>query len=496
MIVNTEYLNGKLMVSYIDTKGKLQFKNYSWTDPQQWVVTHERDIAKAEGYKTWDGKPVKKIGVRFPNRYTVYDFLDDLPKDEQDDIFAFNQPDMFFCDIETEIIDGFPEAHLAESPITAVCIVNKDKVFLMGLKPLTDKEVIKMESEMNKHFKHLDTKYTIKWHHCEDEHELLSIFFNNLMPKMPILTGWNFVGYDWVYLVTRARKLGINPNVASPTGKLIRPWKKNAADYSPSYEELPKHRLVFDYLDIFNKWDTSIKIKESLKLDFISEQLLGVKKLEFKDNMNLKDAYHKDWYTYCLYNCIDTALVQLIHNKQRTFDIMLAMSNLSKIPIEDSLSAIRVTEGLFFKDYKSVGIVMAKSNAPQVIETVTESDIDIEDEELLGGYVKFPSIGLKSWITVFDFASLYPTTMMQFNIAPESYRGIKVNNTQAILNGKLYDIKPNDIILLNNTVFENCGSKTKELISSLFKMRKADKKISLAHKKQKQLIKDYLTNKK
>jgi DNA polymerase elongation subunit (family B) len=491
MIVNYEYNNGKLLVSYIDNKGKLQFKNYNWQNPLQWTVTHERDVNKSNDFHTWDGKPVKHVNVRYPNRYSVLDFLYNLPDEEKNDIFSYNEPQMFFCDIEVEVTDGFPEAHIAANPITAVCLINNNKVFLMGLKPFTDTEIDKMTKDLNKHFEKHNTEYTIQWHHCEDEVELLNIFFNNLMPKIPVLTGWNFVGYDWVYFVTRARKLGINPNVASPTGKLIRPWKKTENIQKPSYEELPKHRLVFDYMDIFKKWDTSIKIKESDKLDFVSDKLLGTKKLEMK--YSIKDMYHKDWYTYCLYNCIDTALVQLIHKKQRTFDIMLAISNLAKIQIEDAPSAIRVTEGILFKDYKEIGIVMAKSQNTTVLETPPENDIDIDDE-LLGGYVKYPSVDLKSWITVFDFASLYPTTMMQFNIAPESYRGIKINESMSILNGKEYVIKSDDIVLLNNTVFENKDSRTKQIISNIFKDRKKNKNIGLAHKKQEQLIKDYYNN--
>ena len=320
---------------------------------------------------------------------------------------------------------------------------------------------------------------------------MLNIFFNDIMPRIPVLTGWNFVSYDWVYFVTRARKLGINPNVASPTGKLIRPWKKNTNQFDkPSYEELPKHRLVFDYMDIFGKWDRSIKIQESNKLDFIADKVLGVKKLEL--GMPLKDLYHKDWYKYCLYCCIDTALVQQIHNKRRTFDLMLAVSNLAQIQIEDSLSAIRVTEGIFFKEYMDNGIVMAKQ---QIFDNTPEDETKTEDD-LAGGYVKFPSIGLIPWITVFDFSSLYPTTMRQFNIGPESYRGIKINDSVALLNGKEYNIKENDIVLLNGTVFENNEGITKGLLTNLFAQRKKDKGVGLAHKKQKQLLIDYLKDRK
>lgn len=489
MIVNYEYSNSKLMVSYIDPRGKLQFKNYSMYNPMQWTVTHERDQHKSDTYKTWDGKPVKLMAVRYPNRYTIYDFLRNLPKAERDDIFAFNNPQMFFCDIEVEVTDGFPEAHKAENPITAVCVITGDKVFLMGLKPLTDAQISKMETEMNEHFKHLGTKYKIQWHFCEDEHELLNIFFNNLLPKMPVLTGWNFVGYDWVYFVTRARKLGINPDVASPTGRLVRPWKKNENAQKPTFEELPMHRLVFDYMDIFNKWDQSIKIKENEKLDFISSKVLGVKKLEYEGS--IKDLYHKEWYKYCLYNCIDTALVQLIHEKQRTFDLMLAISNLASIQIADSLSAIRVTEGIFFEEYKNVGIVMAKQHVQQPILDLTGDDVEPAEEDLEGGYVKYPSIGLKSWISVFDFESLYPKTMIQYNIGPETFRGMKVTDTTAILNGREYHIKDNDIVLLNGAVFENSDGKTKEIITNLFARRKSNKATSLDHKIQRELIKQY-----
>jgi len=500
MIVHYEYSNSKLIVSYIDETGKLKFKNYNWHNPMQWTVTHEKDFNKSKEFRTWDGKPVKLMAARNPNRYTVYDFLDALPEEEKKDIFAYNEPNMFFCDIEVEITDGFPEAHIAANPITAVCIIFKDKVFLMGLKDLTDKQVSKMEKDMNEYFKDFDTHYTIQWQYCETEYELLDTFFNKLLPKMPVLTGWNFVGYDWVYFVTRARKLGLNPNVASPTGKLIKPWKKNANIQKPSFEELPKHRLIFDYMDIFKKWDTSIKIKENDSLNFISKKVLGVKKLDYSKGpdgktMTLKELYHKDWYTYCLYNCIDTALVQLIHQKQRTFDLMLSISNMAKIQIEDSLSAIRVTEGIFLYEYKKDGIVMAKqyqNSTPTPGLELDLADIDKdEDDELSGGYVKFPAVGLMSWISVFDFASLYPTTMRQFNIGPESYRGIKVNETTAILDGKEYQIQPNDIVLLNNTVFKNEDGRTKKLITKIFGDRKMNKNIALAHKKEHQLVKDY-----
>lgn len=492
MIINHEYNNGKLILSYINSKGRTQFKNYPWNNLTQWKVCSDKDTAKDPFFHTWDNKPVKKDYSRYPNRYDIYEFLHKLPEEEKKEIFAYNEPKITFCDIEVEITDGFPEAHLANNKITAICLIRGNKILLMGLKELTDYQVEVMQEDINKYFKKYNTNYKLQWIYFESEYKMVYAFFNEYLKGIDVLTGWNFIGYDWVYFVTRARKLGINPNVASPTGKLIKPWKKTDTKQKPTFEELPKHKLVFDYMDIFDKWDTSIKIKESNSLDFVSSQVLGIKKYEYEGN--LKDLYHKDWNAYCLYNCIDTALVQLIHNKQKTFDLMLALSNLAKIPIEDSVSAIRVSEGLFFDSYYESGIVMVKQRAGIV---VTDNEDEDDDElELKGGYVKFPTLGIHNWISVFDFMSLYPTTMRQFNIGPDSYKGIKINDFEALLNGVKTTIEPNDIILDNNTVFINNDSNTKKIITKLFDDRKKNKNIALGYRTQGKLIQNYLNNKK
>lgn len=488
MIVNYEYLNGKLIVSYINPKGNLEFKNYNWNAPLEWYPCSDKDLQKSEFFHTWDNKPVKLGSCRYPSRYAIYEFFMKLPEQEKNDIFSFNQPKLFFCDIEVEITEGFPEAHIANNKVTAMCFIIGDKILLLGIQELSEKQVKQIETDINLYFKDYNTKYTVEWVCFDTEYDMLEYFFNDLIKKIPVLTGWNFVSYDWVYLVTRARKIGINPNVASPTGKLLKPWKKNANIHKPSFEELPKHRFILDYMDIFDKWDTSIKIKESNALDFISGKLLGIKKLEYSGT--LKELYEKDYYKYMLYNCVDTALVQQIHNKQRTFDIMLAISNLAKIPMEDALSAIRVTEGIFFEKYYEKGIVMVKQKNVSTI--ISSDDVEVEvEEELAGGYVKYPTVGLKRWLTVFDFASLYPTTMMEFNIAPESFRGMKINDFTAILNGVRYNIQPNDIVLLNGAVFKNENSETKKILGSIFANRKKNKNQGLDYKKQEQLIKNY-----
>ena len=81
----------------------------------------------------------------------------------------------------------------------------------------------------NKYFEKFGTEYKFKYIKYDDEFDMLYAFFYKMVPKMPLLTGWNFLNYDWLYLVNRSRKISkwangkeykIDPSVASLTKKI------------------------------------------------------------------------------------------------------------------------------------------------------------------------------------------------------------------------------------------------------------------------------------
>ena len=51
-----------------------------------------------------------------------------------------------------------------------------------------------------------------------------------------------------------------------------------------------------------------------------------------------------------------------------------------------------------------------------------------EHTKFEGAYVKQPIKGLHEWVVCFDFASLYPNTMMQWGLSPEIYIGKNLSN--------------------------------------------------------------------
>ncbi len=144
MLIETQYLTNtkKLVCSYVDKTGDIKLKYYDWDNPVKYVTCEDDDTQKHPTYKSWDGKSVKLVQVERPDRYAIYEYLDSLPKEEQDELFEFNLPKIYFIDIETEIVDGFPEAsdvkdasgnviqEGAATQVLSISIVYDDKIIL------------------------------------------------------------------------------------------------------------------------------------------------------------------------------------------------------------------------------------------------------------------------------------------------------------------------------------------------------------------------------
>lgn len=446
-------------------------------------MTGDDDPEKSGRYVTWDGRAVKEIYTKYPNKYSVYDFIDNLDDGEREEIYGYQEPNIFFVDIENEILDKKPEPHLAESAVQSISIVNKNKILVIGTEALSPIQCESIQTDINNHFKKFETNYTFKYIQYRTEYDMLHYFFNKLVPQMAVLTGWNFIHYDWVFLVNRADKIGVDPTVASFTRKLIEPFQKaRKTDYS----RIPAHRVIVDYMELFDKWDTSVKVKESLGLDFASEKLLGIKKVNYEGD--LKRLHKEDYKKFIFYNAVDSALVQKIHEKMKYVDILYGMSVLGKIKIKDALSTLALTEGILrnkLRDQKNVVLVRD--------EKLDEDDGDTPTTKAIkGGWVKEPVRGMASWTCCYDFASLYPTTMRQFNISADSYKGQIVKGKDfSIFNGHQIMVdKQNDVITLNGSVFKKEQGVVNQVMGEIYADRKKwknvmnEKHVELEHLKE------------
>jgi DNA polymerase elongation subunit (family B) len=419
MLVETQYLSNskKLVVSYVDKSGEIKLKYYNWETPMKYVACEDNDPQKHPDFKSWDGKSVKQIDVSHPDRYATYEFLDSLPESEKNEIFEFNLPKIFFIDIETEIVDGFPEAadikdvngnvtkEGASTQVLSISIVYDDKIILLGLKEMPEDMQERIKDNTNKYFEKFGSDYKFKYIKYDDEFDMLYAFFYKMIPKMPILTGWNFLNYDWLYLVNRSRKISkwangkeykIDPAVSSLTKKMNKIWSTEF--------EVPAHRMIFDYMQLYEVCDTSIKVKESSSLDFVASKLVGVEKIKY--NGSLQKLYEDDFETFMYYNAVDSVLVQKIHEARNYISIIYAISSLAQIRIVDvvsqmnnALGSLAITEGVLRNRFREMdNIVLFRDEKGDAESTIA------------GGWVKDPVVGLNQWVVCYDFASLYPTT--------------------------------------------------------------------------------------
>lgn len=435
-----------LNISYIDKNGDVAFHQLPLNQSRDgyiWEYCQSSLDRPHDRFLSWDNRQVKRTSTNRINKYRIEEIMMERAE-EVAEVHEFNIPKKFVIDIETEITDGFPDPEFANNKVTAIAIANctDKKVTVLAIRPLAEKDIDKIEYDLNEHFKKFKERWKFNFVAFESEYDMMYTFFNKLIHKMPCITGWNVMGFDWTYLVNRADKLKIDPSMASVTGVL---QGKN---------RIPQHKLIIDYLDIVKKWDRVIKIKENYKLDYIGERATGISKIKYSGT--LKDLYEKDFVKFVFYNAVDAVLVNYIDQALNTMTTFFKLASISKVEINRAFSPVWVQEALMTREFRKRGRVMVDTNKDQV-----------EQLHFTGAYVKEPMLGMHEWTCCYDFASLYPNTMMQFNISPDSFIG----NTK--------DVQPEEhqITCANGNIFDNKqDSVLRTILKELYAHRKETKK--------------------
>lgn len=449
MLLDITREDDTLWVSYYNLGGGTDFKTYELTsnDMFNWQVCEPTDKNVSKTIKNWDGRPVKKVKTKYLNKYRLLEYVENLPASEKNAIFGYNFPNTYFVDIEVEVTDAFPEPTKAQNPVTAICVVSPDKkCIVLATKDLDKPTQSKIQKQIDAHFKSIGEEFSFIFKCFNSEYDMLYTFMDSFVKKFPMMTGWNFVKFDWTYIINRCKKLGIDPGISSPLGRTF------------GGNEFPCHVGVMDYLDIYAKWDRTVDIKEDFKLDTVGEVVVGIKKVKYEGT--IQDMYEKDYPKYVFYNVIDTALVYLIHQKIKTMDIALTIAHMSQISIFKAASPVAITEALLCREFLGRNLVMAVDpKAPSV-----------KREQYEGAFVKEPITGMHNAVACFDFASLYPSIMRQMNVSPESFiKKVSPDKGSA-------EKTSNTIVSVTGAVYDTERSILKDVLTRLYSQRKEYKK--------------------
>lgn len=462
-----------LCLSYVDDKGYIKY--FTWVIPEnmmyQWKYAKKKDEPHDDLYKSWDMQNVVKTPIvgKFSEQ-RVHEILLDLeswyPEDESIKNFnVLNMPITGYMDIETDVgDDGFPDANSAKNQINTVSFVIKDNVYVLGLANLKETEIEWISKEVTEHCKTFETDYKFTYVYHPNEESLLNDLLFNFIAKCPCITGWNIFGYDWPYIYNRVKNF--YPVVFDKMLSTLSPTK-TWFKYKPQATkadmiELPMHKAIYDYMEIYKKYDRSIQPKENNSLDWVAERCLKVKKVVHQ--LGFKEMWEQQKKEYVFYNAIDSVLVREIDLYLKTSSVFFGLANIMHTPL---LTAISST--------KSIEIVQAeylyKEN--RIFPVTKKASEDSNGYE--GAFVFEPIPGAYRNVLTLDYASLYPTTMRQFNISPDTYLGKDKNHVR----------QPNEIKCANGSIYRaDIEGFIPKILTDFYAKRKSYKKEMMIAEKE------------
>jgi len=298
-------------------------------------------------------------------------------------------------DIEVESENGFPDVKSCQEKMLTISIQDYQT------KHITTWGV--------KHFQPKQSNVT--YHHCSDEHDLLSNFISWWQNSCPeIVTGWNCNLYDIPYLCGRLDKI-----LGTKAVKQLSPWGiVNEQVINISGVEHATYDIfgisILDYLDLYKKF--TYTSQESYALNNIATVELGEEKLDHSEYETFKDFYTKDWEKFVEYNQKDVSLVDRLEDKLKLIEIAITMAYDTKCNFSDVFYQVRMWDSIIFNFLKEKNII---------IPFKRESE---KNNKYLGAYVKEPIPGMYNYVVSFDVNSMYPHLIMQYAISPETFVSI------------------------------------------------------------------------
>lgn len=368
---------------------------------------------------------VKVIGTRVNNKKTSCDFelsvrsCNVLPVEEDYDTSMFSPLIMSFdIEVYSHIPTKMPKCTEPQDKVFQISIVlhrpgGKKRKFLLSLGDPLSKKVGK----------------DVKIYTYPNEAELImgyTDFINKYNPN--VIVGYNIFGFDIPYLIGRA--------IHNPYAQVIEDFARHGF---PLFQQAEQKTIKwssgaygtqqFEFLDAEGRLYVDLLpiVKRDFKLDnyklkTVSEYFIG----KTKDPLNASDIFKcfekgmlrdennsftmeaKHYMAVCGKYCVqDSLLVSELVDKLDMWIGLCEMAKVCRVPI-----FYLYTQGQQIKVFSQIYNYCTHNNI------VVEQDVYIpkEDERYQGAYVFDPKPGVYDRVIPFDFASLYPTTIIAYNI--------------------------------------------------------------------------------
>jgi uracil-DNA glycosylase family 4 len=391
-LVDVQFLNKDSSVMYIFRDDKNNKVFYKTSD--EYICYQIKDGVPAKKIVPYND--VKQISIKYRDRYNLdpeitYEGDVRITAKHAMDYYHHNQSEakktksniMFFdIEVDTGKSRAFPQPTLAKYPINLITtIFNGEKVCYI----------------LDNKTEEIKQKPGIIYKIFDQEKPLLSTFIKDYKKKEPdFMSGWNCISFDLEYIYNRLPQVGIPQESFTKFGEFYVDGSKYVCHIPGS--------VAIDQ-DFLYRTFTFTKM-ENYKLGFIAQHELGVTKIDLPLPFN--EMYWKMLNLTIEYNIRDTELLQKLDEKLSHINLLNELRVICNTSF-DSVSSFGQIDCLMVSYLKNKGL------------SSKNSDPHITKEKYPGAFVFQPIAGAYDWITDFDFASLYPSIIITYNIGVNSF---------------------------------------------------------------------------
>lgn len=254
---------------------------------------------------------------------------------------------------------------------------------------------------------------------CKDERDCLTNFKEEIIKLDPdIITGWNVIDFDFVYLRDLYRKHNLPFDIGrtnqEPKIRVEGNFFRSSSIDIPGRHVLDGLNLIKDPFIKDSPFMRHAKF-ESFSLESVSQEILGNGKLlkgsgrhqEIEELYN--EGTEKSLQKLVNYNLMDCQLVYEILEKTKIVDLALERIQLTGMSLDRLTASIAAFDSLYIREAKAKGFVSPTTHFTK------------KEERITGGFVQSLKPGIYNNVLVFDFKSLYPSIIRTFNIDPASH---------------------------------------------------------------------------
>ena len=278
-------------------------------------------------------------------------------------------------------------------PITSLVTYSteKDQYFVMSWHP---KHTANLEEPK------LEDKGNVSYIYTKTEEEMIMAFLNLVrVSKVDILSGWYSDGYDMPYIINRCKVLGLPAEMLSPINDIY--MRKRGEFWRTAIRGL-------DHVDMMTGLQDMGYNLPNWKLATAAKEILGDPDLDKLTDVTWRD-WLEDYDGFIRYAIRDVEILKEINDKIQMFDLYTAIQQIANL---ESLSLVffksMIVDNYIIKEFHNKLIFPTRRTIPR--------------KPFAGAIVIDPTEpGRTEDVTVMDYTSLYPTTIMAFNISPETF---------------------------------------------------------------------------